>query len=44
MAERETGIVKRFNTTKGYGFIERSEGGDDFVKFSSIQPEGYRSL
>ena len=44
MAERENGTVKWFNATKGYGFIERSQGGDVFVHFSSIQSEGYRSL
>ena len=44
MAERENGTVKWFNASKGYGFIERSSGGDVFVHFSSIQSEGYRSL
>jgi hypothetical protein len=29
MAERETGTVKWFNTAKGYGFIERDQGGGD---------------
>ena len=44
MAERENGTVKWFNATKGYGFIERTQGGDVFVHFSSIVQEGYRSL
>ncbi len=44
MAERENGTVKWFNATKGYGFIERSQGGDVFVHFSSIQVDGYKTL
>lgn len=44
MSERETGIVKWFNASKGYGFIQRQEGEDIFVHFSSIRGEGYRNL
>lgn len=44
MAERETGSVKWFNSTKGYGFIERDSGGDIFVHFTNIRGEGYRTL
>ena len=44
MSERETGTVKWFNNTKGYGFIERGGGGDIFVHYSSINLEGFRTL
>lgn len=38
------GRVKWFNQEKGYGFIEREEGGDVFVHFSAIQEDGFRTL
>jgi len=44
MNERETGTVKWFNATKGYGFIERQGGPDVFVHFSAIQTDGFRTL
>jgi CspA family cold shock protein len=44
MAERETGKVKWFNDAKGYGFIERPQGGDVFVHFSSIRGTGFKKL
>ncbi len=44
MSERVTGMVKWFNATKGYGFIEREGGPDVFVHFTAIQAEGFRTL
>ncbi len=40
----ETGTVKWFNSSKGYGFITREEGDDVFVHFKAIQGDGYKSL
>ncbi|MBN1264654.1 MAG: cold-shock protein [Anaerolineales bacterium] len=44
MSDRVLGTVKWFNSTKGYGFIEREDGDDVFVHYSSIQGDGYRNL
>ena len=44
MADREKGTVKWFNERKGFGFIEREEGSDVFVHFSSIKSDGFKTL
>jgi len=40
MSDRENGTVKWFNTTKGYGFVQRSSGTDIFVHSNSIRNQG----
>ena len=40
-----TGIVKWFNPTKGFGFIQPEEGGNDvFVHISAVQGAGLQTL
>ncbi len=39
------GIVKWFNPTKGYGFIERTNGGKDvFIHISAVERAGLSTL
>ena len=40
-----TGTVKWFNPTKGYGFIQPSDGGKDvFVHISAVERAGLSNL
>ena len=40
----QTGTVKWFNESKGFGFIEQESGPDVFAHFSAIQADGFKTL
>lgn len=42
---RITGIVKFFNTTKGFGFIQPENGGKDvFIHVTALERAGIRGI
>jgi CspA family cold shock protein len=41
----QTGTVKWFNESKGFGFIKPDDGGKDlFAHFKEIQGDGFKTL
>ncbi len=39
-----SGVVKWFNSSKGYGFIEQEDGPDVFVHHTGINGSGFKDL
>ena len=44
MSNKTSGIVKWFNESKGFGFIEQQSGPDVFAHFSAISSSGFKTL
>ncbi len=42
--QTNTGTVKWFNASKGFGFIEQETGPDVFAHYSNISSSGFKSL
>lgn len=42
--QTNTGTVKWFNLSKGFGFIEQESGPDVFIHYSNIEGLGINSL
>jgi CspA family cold shock protein len=40
----KTGTVKWFNETRGYGFIQQTDGPDVFAHYNEIKSEGFKTL
>ncbi|WP_269914729.1 cold-shock protein [Acinetobacter sp. HY1485] len=44
MSNVTTGVVKWFNDTKGFGFIQAENGQDVFAHFKQIKSDGFKTL
>ncbi|KTD40647.1 cold-shock protein [Legionella parisiensis] len=44
MSKTVNGVVKWFNESKGFGFIEQESGPDVFAHFKEILSSGYKTL
>jgi CspA family cold shock protein len=45
MESKIQGSVKWFNEDKGFGFIERGDGGEDvFLHFSALANSGFKTI
>ncbi|MBF7689109.1 cold-shock protein [Acinetobacter rathckeae] len=44
MSNVQNGVVKWFNDTKGFGFIQAEDGQDVFAHFKNIKADGFKSL
>lgn len=44
MAKRTTGVVRWFDISKGYGYIDAKDGEDVFVHYTNILGDGFQLL
>jgi CspA family cold shock protein len=44
MSNTSTGTVKWFNETRGYGFIQQTDGPDVFAHYNEIASSGFKTL